>query len=171
MKYCDNYSRNITDKMLGNQNHYPMACHKIREILSDIASMTDCSCCFKRRAGQYPHPLRHLESGQVFDVRSLQAGKNIPRKTYKNTIPDANPPISQLAEVQAPNIAEKNIPQNMPKDKDSVIPEEQASAIGRQAVPSERLSNEINPTSNENNNVFTLRLNLGKWKFNLNFGN
>ena len=39
----------------------PVSCAKVRQRLSDVATQVGCDCVFAEKAGEYPHPLRHLE--------------------------------------------------------------------------------------------------------------
>jgi tetratricopeptide (TPR) repeat protein len=39
----------------------PVSCAKIRQRVPEVAGQVPCDCVFEEKAGEYPHPLRHLE--------------------------------------------------------------------------------------------------------------
>lgn len=61
LKNCQNYSRGVTDKMIGQNTGHPIGCARIKEILGRFCAEVGCQCSFKKRQGKYPNPLRHLE--------------------------------------------------------------------------------------------------------------
>ncbi len=154
---CDNYSRKITDKMLSDRrDHFPMACHKIREILGDSYTEVQCSCSFKKRAGQYSHPLRHLDAAPVFDVRNMQVSKprlkpaknsDNPEPVQPKEIPQAPVPSGDYAASIEPEIIKPAPSQNI-----------DASCKGR------------DPDIQEHKGMLNLNIKLGSWSFSMDFG-
>ncbi|MCK5845163.1 MAG: hypothetical protein KAG97_10680, partial [Victivallales bacterium] len=65
LRECDNYSRNLTDKMLAATHSNPMGCARIKEILSYMTQKIGCDCSFRKKQGDYAHPLRHLSKVQT----------------------------------------------------------------------------------------------------------
>ena len=63
IKHCDNYSRQITDKMtasLPGKPRRPIGCRRIKEILNSLCSQVNCNCSFRPKKNDYANPLRHI---------------------------------------------------------------------------------------------------------------
>jgi len=46
---------------------YPIGCDRVRQRLAPLLQRVPCDCVFPDRAGEYPHPLRHLDRERDLD--------------------------------------------------------------------------------------------------------
>ncbi|MCX6984972.1 MAG: CRISPR-associated primase-polymerase type A1, partial [Lentisphaerae bacterium] len=85
LKYCENYSHALTDKMIGSDQYKPIGCHRIREILGDFCANVNCSCTFKTRKGVYATPLRHLELQESRVIKEPPPKTEVPAQVAAST--------------------------------------------------------------------------------------